>query len=94
MSKHGPLPPIPGPPRRSLTPPTRRQSGTFNVDPEAVTPARNETAASFAALASVFDDMTPGQRVAFTEFAFLYKGLDEAGRQRLLDLAIEMNGLA
>lgn len=94
MPKHGQLPPLPESPRRSLTPPARRQSGTFDVDSEAVTPARNPTAAEFAALASVFDELTHEQRGAFVELGFLFKALTADERKRLLDLAIEMNGLA
>ena len=87
------LPPLPELPRRSLTPPERRAPGTYDVDCEASTPARNPTASEFAALASVFDELTSEQRGTFVELGFLFKALTLADRQYLLDLAIEMNGL-
>jgi hypothetical protein len=93
MPERGPLPPIPEPPRRNLTPPGRRQSGTFDVDSDAPTPRKPVDLAVYQSLLSVFDEMTPAQRVAFADFAHLYKALDDEGRKRLLDLAIEMNGL-
>ncbi len=86
------LPPVPELPRRSLTPPARRSISSAHVL-EADTPARNTTAAQFAALASVFDELTPEQRGTFTDLGFLFKALTPADRQHLLDLAIEMNGL-
>lgn len=88
-----PLPlPRDAPPKRILTPADlKRISGTFTL--ESPTPARNPTAAQFAALASVFDALTPEQRGAFVELGFLFKALTPADRQCLLDLAIEMNGL-
>jgi hypothetical protein len=88
--RKGALPPLPVPPR-SLTPPERKASGTFTLEED--TPARNPTAAHFAALASVFDELTPMQRDSFVELGFLFKGLRSADMKRLLDLAIEMNGL-
>lgn len=84
--------PLPGPPpKRSLTPPERRKATSFTLESD--TPARNPTAAQFAALASVFDALTPEQRVDFVEFGFLFRGLDATDRKRLIDEAIKMNGL-
>jgi hypothetical protein len=88
MPKHGPLPPLPETPRRrNLTPPARRQSGTFGVDSEAETPARNPTAAHFAALASVFDELTNAEREELTELAFTFRELREPQRKAISRIA-------
>lgn len=84
-AKRGPLPPIPELPRRSLTPPART-SGTFTL--ESKTPARNATAASFAALASVFDALTPEERIDFIELAFCFKDLPNEFRKKMIEAAM------
>lgn len=92
--KHGQLPPLPAlPPRRSLTPPERRQSGTFDVDTDAATPRKPVELATYQSLLSVFDELAPEQRVDFVELGFLFKGLSSEDRKRLLDVAIAANGL-
>lgn len=88
-----PLPPLPVIPKRpALSAPARRSiSGTHVLDAD--TPARNPTASQFAALASVFDELTPEQRNEFVEFGFLFKRLTKRQLEELLDRALEMNGL-
>jgi hypothetical protein len=94
ITKRWQLPPLPDLPRRSLTPPARsRQSGTFNVDTDAPTPPKPVELATYQSLLSVFDGLTPEQRVDFVDLGFLFKGLSAEDRKRLLDLAIEANGL-
>lgn len=86
--KPGELPPLPVPPR-SLTPPERR---SFTL--EADTPARNPTAAHFASLASVFDELTPAQRNDFVELGFVFRSISDEQRRELLDRALVMGGFA
>jgi hypothetical protein len=88
-----PLPPLPVPQKRVLTPPPR-QSGTFDVDTDAATPRRPVELAAYQSLLSVFDQLSPEQRAAFTEFGFLFRGLGAEQLRELLDRAVEMNGLA
>lgn len=66
-------------------------SGTFSL--ESPTPTRNVTASHFAALASVFDELTPEQRNDMVELCFLLRDLTPHNRKRLLELALQMNGL-
>lgn len=89
------LPP-PGAPPRRLTPPEQRRasSAALPVEPDAETPKKALDFRVYQALLSVFDEMTTEQRVAFVDFAFAYAALDDERRKLLLDLAIEMNGLA
>jgi hypothetical protein len=78
-----PLPPLHGPPRRSLTPPARKQiSGIFDIDAE--TPAKNPGLTHYQALLSVFDSMTNGEREMFTELGFIVRQLSEHGRRVLM----------
>lgn len=79
------LPPLPVPPKRSLTPPEKRKAMGAPLDAD--TPARNPTAASFAALASVFDELSPEQRVEFVELGFLFRDLPSAFRKKIIEAA-------
>lgn len=90
-----PLPP-PGIAPRRLTPPEKRQASgdVFPVEPDAKTPRKPVELATYQALLSAFDDLTAEQRTFLVEFAFLVKGTTPEDRTQLLDLAIEMNGLA
>ncbi len=91
MSKLPPLPELP--PRRILTPPPRRQSGTFDVDTEAETPHKSVELATYQSLLSVFDELNAEQRVDFVELGFLFKALNADDRKRMIELAIAANGL-
>lgn len=84
--KRGQLPPLPEPPRRVVTPPPRRQSGTYDVDTEVPTSRKTESLATYQALLSVFDELTPEQRFDFIELGYHYKGLSKEERARLLAL--------
>lgn len=68
-----PLPPMPMAPRRSLSPPAQRYRP---VDEDAPTPTKNETAATFQSLFSVFDSLTQPERFELIEIARLYTELD------------------
>ena len=66
-----PLPPLPTPPKRSLSPPAQRAL-THPVDTDAETLTKNDTFLAFSALASVFDALAESDRFAFIELARLY----------------------
>jgi hypothetical protein len=69
------LPPRPVPPQRALTPGARKAvKNDFELD--ASTPARNETAAVYSSLLSVFDAMSQAERFEFVELARVFAGLD------------------
>lgn len=87
------LPPPPIPPARGLWEPTRKASGTFTVDTDAETPTRNPTAQDWRRLAEVFELLSPDRRAEWAELGHLLRRLNPEQRKRLLDLAIEMNGL-
>jgi hypothetical protein len=76
------LPPIPRPP---LPPPERRN--TFST--ESPTPTRSPTLLTYQSLLSVFDEMTPEQRMRFVDFAAAWKLLDDDAQERLLHQAID-----
>jgi hypothetical protein len=68
------LPPRPDLPPRALTPTARKAlKNDFGLDDS--TPARNETAALFQALLSVFDQMTQPERFEFVELARTFASL-------------------
>ena len=87
--------PLPGAAPRRLTPPEQRRVSTeaFPVEPDAKTPKKAVDYRVYQALLSVFDEMNPAQRVAFVDLAFVYAALDDDQRKKLLDQAIEENGL-
>jgi hypothetical protein len=69
------LPPRPDLPPRALTPTARKAlKDDFGLDDS--TPARNETAAVYSSLLSVFDSMTQAERFEFVELARVFAGLD------------------
>jgi hypothetical protein len=74
------LPPAPKPPLRSLTPSAQR-AGKRDFDLDDSTPARNETAATYASLLSVFDGMTQPERFEFVELARLFAELTTRHRE-------------
>lgn len=74
MTKRESLPPMPGGPKRSLSPPARRAvSGIFDLD--AKTPPKNETWQHFQGLANLFDSMNNLEREDVTELGAIYKEL-------------------
>ncbi len=85
--KLGELPPLPVPPRKA-----RRSSGTFTLESD--TPTRTRETAGLGALVSVFEELTPAQRDRLTELGHLMARLSDEQIEELVDLAIEMNGLA
>ncbi len=90
--KRGALPPLPELPRRNLTPPARKAiSGTFTLESD--TPTKNVTATEYRALVSVFEVLSPDRRNDLTEIGHLIRRLTIDQRKRLLDLALELNGL-
>jgi hypothetical protein len=73
------LPPRPDLPPRALTPTARKAlKNDFGLDDS--TPARNETAATYASLLSVFDSMTQAERFEFVELARTFASLDARKR--------------
>lgn len=75
------LPPLHPPPKRSLSPSAQRAVRSSGIEPDASTPARNETAALFHALCSVFDEMTQAGRLEFIELARYFVELGPEGRR-------------
>ncbi len=69
------LPPVP------VAPPARRR---FNSEPP--TRQKNVTASVYQSLISVFDTMTPAERMEFVDVAALYAGLDANARRDLAAL--------
>lgn len=90
MPNHGKLPPLPGP-RRDLAPPARRESGTFTLD--SPTPTRTVDTAQLGALVSVLEYLSPKKRDRLIATGDLMRDLSDEQAERLLDLAIEMNGI-
>lgn len=74
--------PLPIPPTRSLTPPARRASGTWDLDAD--TPPHNPTVAEFGGLASVFDLLTHEERLEFTELGHYWHDLPAEFRAKVL----------
>lgn len=87
----GALPPLPNFPARTVAPPERRQSGTFDVDSDSTTPTRSIASTEFAALASVFDGLSSWERIDFVELGFLFHDLDPSLRRRIIELASGAN---
>jgi hypothetical protein len=76
------LPPIPNPP---LRPPPRQQGF---ADTEAPTKPKNETAAVYTSLLSIFDAMTPAERMRFVDLASAYHAMSFEEQDDLLAQAI------
>ncbi len=75
--------PLPGePPKRSLTPPARKSIAEAPLDAD--TPPHNPTVAQYAALASVFDVMTPTERIEFTELGHYWHDLPAEFREKVV----------
>lgn len=89
MPKHGPLPPLPETPRRSLTPPEQKaRSGEyFSVDSDAPTPRKPVEFRVYQALLKCFDDMTPEQRVDLLEIASALPDLTKEERAWVVEMA-------
>ena len=67
------LPPVPkGPPQKFHSEPPTRQ--------------KNVTASVYQSFISVFDEMTPAQRMEFVDVTALYAGLDASGRRDFVEL--------
>jgi hypothetical protein len=67
------LPPVPkAPPQKFHSEPPTRQ--------------KNVAASVYQSLISVFDTMTPAQRMEFVDMASLYAALDAAGRRDFIEL--------
>src|SRR5215471_5146007 len=75
ITKQGPfeLPPVPKAPRAK-----------FHSEPP--TKQKNVTASVYQSLISVFDEMTPAQRMEFVDVASLYTALDAGGRRAFIEL--------
>jgi hypothetical protein len=75
ITRPGPfeLPPVPQAP-----------SPKFESEPP--TREKNVSAAVYQSLISVFDEMTPAQRMEFVDIAALYAALDASSRRSFIDL--------
>lgn len=89
--KQGALPPPPIPGRELPPPPRRPSSGTFTLDSD--TPSRTVETAQLAALVSLLEFLPPKKRDRLIAIGYLMRDLSEEQIERLLDLAIAMNGL-
>ena len=87
MTPKSALPPLPVPPRRSLTPPERRVSRTYNVDTDAKTPRKPVELATYQELLSAFDDLSPLQRFDLLEVARALKDLSAEERAWVVEMA-------
>jgi hypothetical protein len=67
------LPPVPEAPKAK-----------FNSEPP--TREKNVTASVYQSLISVFDEMSPAQRMEFVDVAAMYAALDAGGRQSFIEL--------
>lgn len=86
------LPPPPKLPKRVLTPPAMR-SAAVRLELDAKTPVKTATAAEWSNLARVFDGLSSRKRDRLSAIGDLMLDLTDEQVERLLDLAIEMNGL-
>lgn len=75
-----PLPPLPIPPKRSLSPPAQKiRSGSFRL--EDPTPTKNVDVAEYSSLLSVFDPMSHGERFELIELCRLFAELTPHDRR-------------
>jgi hypothetical protein len=65
-------------------PPVPRVPDKFNSEPP--TREKNVTASVYQSLISVFDEMTPAQRMEFVDVAAMYSALDASGRRSFFEL--------
>ena len=66
-----PLPPLPTPPKRSLSPPAQRAL-THPVDTDAETPTKNVDVSEYSSLLSIFDPLSHRERYELIELGRLY----------------------
>jgi len=67
-----------------LPPVPKTPSQKFHSEPP--TKQKNVTASVYQSLISVFDEMTPAQRMEFVDVAALYSALDAGGRRDFVEL--------
>jgi len=77
----------PKPPPFEVPPPPVQPAPTQKFSSEPPTKQKNVTASVYQSLLSVFDEMTPEQRMEFVDLASRYAQLDGPSRHDLLELA-------
>lgn len=70
----------------------RTASGTFTLESD--TPTRTVDTAQLGAMVSLLEVLTPKQRDRLAAIGDLMRDLSDEQLERLLDFAVELNGLA